>query len=75
MTVLSNEMMATCDLTGQMVRMPDLKGRTWFHAIARERLHDDVYRFEVIQLAGKLVDAEIIASVSEMAQASVRSCA
>jgi hypothetical protein len=73
--VLTNEVMESRDLTGCAVRMPDLAGRVWFHAIARERIHDDVYRFEVIQLAGRLVDAEIIASVSEMAQASVRTCA
>ena len=73
--VLSSDVMATRDLTGFVVRMPDLTGRVWFHAIARERISGDVYRFEVIQLAGKLVEAEIVASVSEMAQASVRACA
>ena len=59
------------DLTGCSIRMPDLKGGTWFHAIVRERIKDDVYRFDVIQLGGKYVDAEIIANVRELAAASV----
>lgn len=69
------EMMVTVqrthDLTGHVVKMPDLGGRMWFHGIVRERIRDDVYRFEVIQLAGRLVDAEIIASFEELAAASV----
>ena len=72
MIVLNDE---ARDLTGCAVRMPDLQGRMWFHGIVREWLHDDVYRFEVIQLAGRLVDAEIIASFEELAAASVASVA
>jgi hypothetical protein len=67
--------MQTRDLTGYVVKMPDLKGRLWFHGIARERIREDVYRFEVIQLAGRLVDAEIIASFEELAEASVATVA
>jgi hypothetical protein len=63
------------DLTGHVVQMPDLNGQMWFHGIARERIKDDVYRFEVIQLAGRLVEAEIIASFEELAAASVASVA
>jgi hypothetical protein len=59
------------DLTGYSIRMPDLKGGTWFHAIVRERIKGDVYRFEIISIGGKCLDGEIIASVKELAGASV----
>jgi hypothetical protein len=43
----------------------------WFHALVEERVKGDVYRFKVIQIGGKFVNAEIIASVEELAAASV----
>jgi hypothetical protein len=59
------------DLTGYVVTMPDLSGRVWFEAIADERIAEDVYRFTVIQLGGRYIDAEIIANVREMEAAAV----
>jgi hypothetical protein len=68
--VVMNDPLAR-DLTGYVVKMPDLSGRVWFEAIADERIAKDVYRFTVIQLGGRYIDAEIIANVREMEAAAV----
>jgi len=61
---------ASMDCTGQYVRINDLSGKVWFHGKALERLADGTYRFIVLKIGGRSLDAEVVANVEDMAMAA-----
>lgn len=62
---------ASVDCTGQYVRINDPSGKVWFHGKAIERVAEGSYRFVVMKIGGRSLDAEVVANVEEMAIAAV----
>jgi hypothetical protein len=63
--------LAALNCVGKFVSINDSSGREWFRGKALEHIAGSTYRFRVFMIGGRLLEAEMIADLTEIAGAAV----
>ena len=58
------------DYTGKYVKIMDRAGNVWFQGKAVERVGTEAYRFVVLRIGGRSIEAEMVATMRELVGAS-----